>query len=591
MKSKHALRNLILIVAVVAVSAVVLAGCGKKNDGRKVSLIECDGGVTIERGKKTINGECDMELRSGDVIVTGENGSARVRIDDDKFLYLGASSRVRLTAKGTADKSKTTVYVEKGALMTEVKRKLNDASTFDVVTRNSAMEIRGTKTITEVYEDILGAIKTNAAVVEGQVSFHTIQIDLHGKITITAVSVDVDHGVAVITPSNKLVAEKDAERMAERTAAENVEAIENTSYEEQGVKLERPAFSENFLTNCVAVLARSREEDVEEGFAAEDVTEEELNAAINILNDVIDGKIVLPAAVEEYILNHTQPYYDDPIVPDEQMTEPETEPADVDTKEAEESTTEPETKDSSNEDLPADGKHIHNLVSHDGLAATCTSAGYEPYDTCSGCGYTTFTEIPALGHDFGAWTVTTAPYPVYEGEYVATWHAGEKTRQCSRCTETEKAIVYATPVLKAEIYDTVTTLPVDFFTFFGRNPEAAGKTLQSYGTEFFWVASPSVPGKPYDWVGIDGAVLEWVEGGTVIGSLQAGNTIHMKITVPAELRDVYEDTVVPITLTPAHEHVWGEGYVDPEDPTLMNYDCEICGITKSEPAEVFVVGD
>ena len=45
--------------------------------------------------------------------------------------------------------------------------------------------------------------------------------------------------------------------------------------------------------------------------------------------------------------------------------------------------------------IPAIG---HTLSSHDGQAATCTEAGYEAYQTCSKCDYTTYKAIPALGH-------------------------------------------------------------------------------------------------------------------------------------------------------------------------------------------------
>ncbi|MBO4539708.1 MAG: hypothetical protein J5781_05480, partial [Clostridia bacterium] len=42
----------------------------------------------------------------------------------------------------------------------------------------------------------------------------------------------------------------------------------------------------------------------------------------------------------------------------------------------------------------------HDLVHHDGQAATCTEVGWEAYDTCSRCDYTTYEEIPALGHNY-----------------------------------------------------------------------------------------------------------------------------------------------------------------------------------------------
>ena len=44
-------------------------------------------------------------------------------------------------------------------------------------------------------------------------------------------------------------------------------------------------------------------------------------------------------------------------------------------------------------------KFGHNLVHHDAKAATCTAIGWEAYDTCSRCDYTTYAELSALDHD------------------------------------------------------------------------------------------------------------------------------------------------------------------------------------------------
>ena len=44
----------------------------------------------------------------------------------------------------------------------------------------------------------------------------------------------------------------------------------------------------------------------------------------------------------------------------------------------------------------------HDLVHHDAKAPTCTEIGWDEYDTCQreGCDYTTKVEIPALEHDY-----------------------------------------------------------------------------------------------------------------------------------------------------------------------------------------------
>jgi len=67
-------------------------------------------------------------------------------------------------------------------------------------------------------------------------------------------------------------------------------------------------------------------------------------------------------------------------------------------------------------EIPASG---HNLIHHDGRAATCTERGWNAYDVCSNCGYTTYAEIPAAGHDLihhdaQAATCTTAGWNEYD---------------------------------------------------------------------------------------------------------------------------------------------------------------------------------
>lgn len=49
----------------------------------------------------------------------------------------------------------------------------------------------------------------------------------------------------------------------------------------------------------------------------------------------------------------------------------------------------------------------HDLIHHDAQAATCEEAGWNAYDTCSRCEYSTYEEIAALGHDYSvvySWT-------------------------------------------------------------------------------------------------------------------------------------------------------------------------------------------
>ena len=70
----------------------------------------------------------------------------------------------------------------------------------------------------------------------------------------------------------------------------------------------------------------------------------------------------------------------------------------------------------------------HDLKQHAAKAATCTEKGWDAYEACSRCDYTTRKEIPALNHDYQA--VTVAPTCETDGYTVFT---------CSRCKDSYTA--------------------------------------------------------------------------------------------------------------------------------------------------------
>ena len=70
----------------------------------------------------------------------------------------------------------------------------------------------------------------------------------------------------------------------------------------------------------------------------------------------------------------------------------------------------------------------HDLVHHDAKAPSCTEIGWDAYDTCSRCDYTTYAELPALNHDYQA--VTVEPTCETDGYTIFT---------CSRCNDSYTA--------------------------------------------------------------------------------------------------------------------------------------------------------
>ena len=70
----------------------------------------------------------------------------------------------------------------------------------------------------------------------------------------------------------------------------------------------------------------------------------------------------------------------------------------------------------------------HDLEQHAAKAPTCTEKGWDAYETCSRCDHTTRTELPALNHDYQA--VTVEPTCETDGYTVFT---------CTRCKDSYTA--------------------------------------------------------------------------------------------------------------------------------------------------------
>ncbi len=51
----------------------------------------------------------------------------------------------------------------------------------------------------------------------------------------------------------------------------------------------------------------------------------------------------------------------------------------------------------------------HELSFFEAKASTCTTAGWNAYETCSRCNHSTYKETPSLGHSYERWTQIIAP--------------------------------------------------------------------------------------------------------------------------------------------------------------------------------------
>lgn len=76
----------------------------------------------------------------------------------------------------------------------------------------------------------------------------------------------------------------------------------------------------------------------------------------------------------------------------------------------------------------------HDIAHHDARSASCAQIGWDAYDACSRCDYTTYIEIPKLEHSLGEWTQTITP---------TCLEKGQECRTCVNCEYDETREVAA----------------------------------------------------------------------------------------------------------------------------------------------------
>lgn len=171
-------------VAMVAVAAVLLITrfAGKEETYRLIQIYQLEGTATIEReGIGPMDAVENLYLNSGDRICVGDGSYMRLKLDDDKYICVEENSTLTIVAEGTAEDSRTSIHVEQGAIISELQNKLNDNSSYDVITPNSVMAVRGTVFRVELMVDENGEIHTRVSTFQGTVESRIVSSDGNQK--------------------------------------------------------------------------------------------------------------------------------------------------------------------------------------------------------------------------------------------------------------------------------------------------------------------------------------------------------------------------------------------------------------------------
>ena len=131
----------------IVVGVVLFFVLGKEEEAyRNIRVTEVVGEVTVNRENlDNLKVKENMNLESGDEVLTGEGAKLTLRLDDDKYVVLDENTKVVLVATGTKEDSKTRLELEYGAIFSDIKTKLSEDSDYQICTPSSTMSVRGTQ--------------------------------------------------------------------------------------------------------------------------------------------------------------------------------------------------------------------------------------------------------------------------------------------------------------------------------------------------------------------------------------------------------------------------------------------------------------
>ena len=166
------------ILFLAAIICAVLFSINRKEEYRTIQIYKIEGSAAVDRdGVGSIDAYDGMMMQSGDTVCTDKESCLYFKMDEDKFALLEPESTVRMEASGTSTDSRTTFYLESGALVSRLDRKLSPKSVYEVNTPNSTMAVRGTIFRIEVTYDENGVSYTNVYVFDGTVECRLIFAD------------------------------------------------------------------------------------------------------------------------------------------------------------------------------------------------------------------------------------------------------------------------------------------------------------------------------------------------------------------------------------------------------------------------------
>ena len=112
---------------------------------RTIAVASSNGEVYVaHKDGEKIKAYDGMLLVDGDKVEVGKESDLTLNVDSDKHLFAEENTLFTINAQGTEESNQTQIVLDSGSVLCQIKEKLKDSESFDVVTKSSTMSVRGT---------------------------------------------------------------------------------------------------------------------------------------------------------------------------------------------------------------------------------------------------------------------------------------------------------------------------------------------------------------------------------------------------------------------------------------------------------------
>ena len=131
-------------IVTVVVLAIVLVVVMSNRGHRLIKVESVEGEVELERDSKEKDVFEGMNLRTEDMVTTGDDGLLGLVADEDKYITAIENTCFEIISKGNKKEGRLKIKLKYGTSLIEIENKLPEGVSFEVETPNAALSVRGT---------------------------------------------------------------------------------------------------------------------------------------------------------------------------------------------------------------------------------------------------------------------------------------------------------------------------------------------------------------------------------------------------------------------------------------------------------------